>query len=163
MTRNSDRMPSVIEASARLNGGQPSGSLMKSVTEPVAEAVEDVAERPADQHPGGQPDQRPAEVQGEVDEQDEQRDADQDRHAELAARQEAEGDTVVARVDELRRPAGSVVLRPARSTGARRALTAGRAPTTSARTTVADSHARAPAVDGSHRVPSSASTEVSRG
>ena len=27
-------MPSVIEASARLNGGQPSGSLMKSVTEP---------------------------------------------------------------------------------------------------------------------------------
>ena len=27
-------MPSVIEASARLNGGQPSGSLTKSVTEP---------------------------------------------------------------------------------------------------------------------------------
>ena len=27
-------MPSVIEASARLNGGQPSGSLMKSVTAP---------------------------------------------------------------------------------------------------------------------------------
>ena len=27
-------MPSVIEVSARLNGGQPSGSLMKSVTAP---------------------------------------------------------------------------------------------------------------------------------
>ena len=27
-------MPSVIDASARLNGGQPSGSLTKSVTEP---------------------------------------------------------------------------------------------------------------------------------
>ena len=27
-------MPSVMDASARLNGGQPSGSLMKSVTEP---------------------------------------------------------------------------------------------------------------------------------
>ncbi len=34
ITRNSPTIPRVIEASARLNGGQPSGSLMKSVTEP---------------------------------------------------------------------------------------------------------------------------------
>src|SRR6185312_15679861 len=32
---NSASTPSVIEASARLNGGQPSGSLTKSVTEPT--------------------------------------------------------------------------------------------------------------------------------
>ena len=51
-------MPSVIEVSARLNGGQPSGSLMKSVTDAVAQAVEDVAERAAEEHAGGQPDQR---------------------------------------------------------------------------------------------------------
>ena len=62
-------MPSVIEASARLNGGQPSGSLMKSVTEPCAQAVDDVAERAADEHAGGQPDQRLRGVAGEVDEQ----------------------------------------------------------------------------------------------
>src|SRR4051812_20265415 len=33
-TITSARIPSVIEASARLNGGHPSGSLTKSVTEP---------------------------------------------------------------------------------------------------------------------------------
>src|SRR3954454_13150860 len=34
ISTNRSSMPSVIEASARLNGGQPRGSLMKSVTEP---------------------------------------------------------------------------------------------------------------------------------
>ena len=53
-----DHEPSVIEASARLNGGQPSGSLTKSVTEPWRTRSSDVAERAAEQHAGRQPDQR---------------------------------------------------------------------------------------------------------
>ena len=35
ITRNRVSTPKVIDTSARLNGGQPSGSLMKSVTEPT--------------------------------------------------------------------------------------------------------------------------------
>jgi hypothetical protein len=67
----------------------------------VADTVGDVADRAADQHPGGEPDQLLAAVQGEVDEQGDEREADYDRHGDVAAGEEAEGDAVVARVDEL--------------------------------------------------------------
>ncbi len=74
------RMPSVMEASATLKGGQPRGSLMKSVTEPWRTTVEDVAQGPAHEHARREPDQGLAEVAGEVDEQGDEGDRDEDRH-----------------------------------------------------------------------------------
>ena len=68
-TITSARIPSVIEASARLKGGQPSGSLTKSVTEPPRMRSITLPSAPPSSIPVGQPDQRLVEVPREVDEQ----------------------------------------------------------------------------------------------
>ena len=66
-----------------------------------AQTVHDVSHRSPDQHPGGQPDERPLGVARKVDEQREHRNPDRDRDEDLVAGEEAEGDAVVACIDEL--------------------------------------------------------------
>ena len=66
-------MPIVIAASARLNGGQPSGSLMKSVTEPLATRSRMLPSAPPISSPVGSQIQGRVDVQREIDEQHQQR------------------------------------------------------------------------------------------
>ncbi len=100
-TRNSSTMPIVMDASARLNGGQPSGNLTKSVTSPWRTRSRMLPIAPPEQHARGQPDQGTCDVAGEVHQQHHQRERDQDRDADMPAGEEAEGDALVAGVDQL--------------------------------------------------------------
>ena len=67
----------------------------------VADAIDDVAQGAAQEHPGGQPHERLVEVGDEVGHQRQQRSAHDDRDHRPAAREAAEGDALVAHVDDL--------------------------------------------------------------
>ena len=87
--------------SARLNGGQPSGSLMKSVTEPARRRSTTLPTAPPMSMPVGSQISGAWLCSAKYTSSASSASADGDRHGDVAAGQKAEGDAVVARVDEL--------------------------------------------------------------
>jgi hypothetical protein len=84
-----------------VEGGPAEGELQEVRDGAGAQAIEDVAEGAPEEHSDGEPEEGPVGVADEVEEEGGEGEGDEDRHGELVARDEAEGDAVVACVDEL--------------------------------------------------------------